>query len=311
MTKLIYIVFFTSIFGCFAQNDSLQKSYFKSYRDKITVSTYYLNTSNSFQIASNENGERFYVDLIPNRREQIGLTLNYKIIDVTVGFAPKFLGGNKGDSKSKNFNFNTRFYHKKWMQSFSFINQKGFYINDDGITAQLPSMRTTKIGGTTSYIFNDKFSFKTLISQNEWQIKSSGSFIPIFSFYYTNLDLNTPDSSPGDMYVFTLAPSYFYNFVISDRVLIGAGLALGAGINLIDKESSALYQADFNLKLAYNNDRFFAFASLNTISFAQDEKVDPRLNDNIVTLKLSAGYRFDPPKKVKEVYDKVNEKIGL
>lgn len=295
--KIIYIAFFTSIFGCFAQNDSLQKFYFKSYRDKITVSTYYLNTSNSFQIASNENGERFYVDLIPNRREQIGFTLNYKIIDVTVGFAPKFLGGNKGDSKSKNFNFNTRFYYKKWMQSFSFINQKGFYINDDGITAQLPSMRTTKIGGSTSYIFNDKFSFKTLISQNEWQIKSSGSFIPIFSFYYTNLDLNTPDSSPGDIYVFTLAPSYFYNFVISDRVLIGAGLALGAGINLIDKESSALYQADFNLKLAYNNDRFFAFASLNTISFAQDEKVDPRLNDNIVTLKLSAGYRFDPPKK--------------
>jgi hypothetical protein len=197
------------------------------------------------------------------------------------------------------------------MQSFTYINQKGFYISDDNITAQLPDMRTMKIGGSTAYVFNDKFSFKTLVSQNEWQTKSSGSFIPTFSFYYTNLDLNTPDSSPGDMYVFTLAPSYFYNFVISDRVLIGAGLALGAGLNMIDKDTSALYQADFNLKLAYNNDRFFAFATLNTISFAQDEKVDPRLNDNIATLKLSAGYRFDPPKKVKEVYDKVNEKIGL
>ncbi|WP_264552928.1 DUF4421 domain-containing protein [Flavobacterium sp. N2038] len=309
--KLIYILFFAGVFGCFAQNDTLQNPYFKSYSDKITASVYYLDTSNSFQIASDGQDPKIFVNLIPNRREQIGFNLNYKIIDVTVGFAPKFLGGNKGDSNSKHFNFNTRFYYKKWIQSFTFINQKGFYISDDNITAQLPHMRTTKIGGSTAYVFNDKFSFKTLVSQNEWQTKSSGSFIPTFSFYYTNIDLNTPDSSPGDIYVFTIAPSYFYNFVISDRVLVGAGIALGAGINDVNGDTSALYQADFNLKLAYNKDRFFGFATLNTVSFAQDDKVDPRLNDNIATLKLSVGYRFDPPKKVKEVYDKVNKKIGL
>lgn len=309
--KLICTVFFASIFGCFAQKDSLQNPYFKSYNDKITTGIYYLDNSNSFQIASGSQDPKIFVNLIPNRREQIGFNLNYKIIDVTIGFAPKFLGGNKGDSHSKHFNFNTRFYYKKWMQSFTFINQKGFYLSDDNINTQLPRMRTTKIGGSTAYVFNDKFSFKTLVSQNEWQTKSSGSFIPTFSFYYTNLDLNTPDSSPGDIYVFTLAPSYFYNFVISDRVLIGAGIALGFGINDVSGDTSVLYQADFNLKLAYNKDRFFAFASLNSVTFVQDEKVDPRLNDNVSTLKLSVGYRFDPPKKVKEVYDKVNKKIGL
>ncbi len=308
---MIYIAFFVSVFGCFAQKDTLQNPYFKSYNDKITASVYYLDTSNSFQITSDKQEPKTYLDLIPNRREQIGFNLNYKIIDVTIGFAPKFLGGNTGDSHSKNFNFNTRFYYKKWMQSFTFINQKGFYVKDNNVTAQLPDMRTTKIGGSTSYIFNDKFSFKTLVNQNEWQTKSSGSFIPTFSFYYTNIDLNSPDTTPGDIYVFTLAPSYFYNFVISDRVLIGAGIGLGAGINDIDGDTSALYQADLNLKLAYNQDRFFAFANLNATSFDQDEKVDPRLNDNIVTFKISAGYRFDPPKKVKEVYEKANEKIGL
>lgn len=309
--KMIYITFFVSVFGCFAQNDSLRNPYFKSYNDKITASIYYLDTSNSFQIASDDQEPKTFLNLIPNRREQIGFNLNYKIIDISVGFAPKFLSGNKGDSHSKHFNFNTRFYYKKWMQSFTFINQKGFYVSDDNVTAQLPRMRTTKIGGTTSYVFNDKFSFKTLISQNEWQTKSSGSFIPTFSFYYTNIDLNAPDTTPGDIYVFTLAPSYFYNFAISDRILIGAGVALGAGINDIDGDTSALYQADLNLKLAYNNDRFFGYASLNSVSFSQDDKVDPRLNDNIATLKLSLGYRFNPPKEVKKVYDKVNDKIGL
>ncbi|KAF2515495.1 DUF4421 domain-containing protein [Flavobacterium zhairuonense] len=311
--KLIYISFFASFFGCYAQNDSLQNPYFKSYGDKIIASVYYLDTSNSFQIqAPLTDGEKIYVDLIPNRKDQIGFSLNYKFIDITIGFSPEFLPGNVESSGSKNFNFNTRFYHKKWMQSLTFINQKGFYIDDESIKAPLPDMRTTKIGGTTAYIFNDKFSFKTLINQNEWQTKSSGSFIPILSYYYTHLNLNTsPDSSDGDMYTLSLAPSYFYNFVISDRILIGAGVGFGIGINDLDKNTSVLYELDVNLKLAYNTDRFFAFASLNSLNYLRKEKDHTELNDNISTLKFSIGYRFNTPKKVQEAYEKIDKKIGL
>lgn len=310
--KLIYIVFFGGVFGCFAQKDSLQNPYFKSYDDKVTASTYYLDTSNNFQIGFDFEGQKKYLDLNPNRREQLGVSLSYKFIDVSFGFAPKFFDVNKDNSNSKLFSFNTRFYYKKWMQSFTFINQKGFYAIDDEVSVDFPRMRSTKIGGTTSYIFNDKFSYKTLVNQNEWQTKSSGSFIPTFSFYYTNLNLNNePNSSNADIYVFSLAPSYFYNFVISDRVLIGTGIAFGAGINDIDGDVSALYQLDLNLKLAYNTDRFFAYASLNTLNFLQSDTAEARLNDNISTLKFSIGYRFDPPNKVKEVYEKVNQKTGL
>lgn len=310
--KLIYIVYFGSVFGCFAQKDTLQNPYFKSYEDKVTASIYYLDTSNNFQIGFDSEGQKKYIELNPNRREQLGVSLSYKFIDVSFGFAPKFFDVNKDNSDSKLFSFNTRFYLKKWMQSFTFINQKGFYAREDEISVDFPRMRTTKIGGTTSYIFNDRFSYKALVNQNEWQTKSSGSFIPTFSFYYTNLNLNSAlDSSNGDIYVFSLAPSYFYNFVISDRILIGAGIAFGAGINDVDGDVSALYQLDFNLKLAYNRDRFFAYTSLNTLNFLQSDTAEARLNDNISTLKFSIGYRFDPPNKVKEVYDKINQKTGL
>ncbi|TPG32346.1 DUF4421 family protein [Flavobacterium pectinovorum] len=310
--KLIYIVFFGSVFGCFAQKDTLQNPYFKSYNDKVTASIYYLDTSNSFQIGFDSEGKKKYLDLTPNRREQLGLSLSFQFVDISLGFAPKFFSENKDNSDSKLFSFNTRFYYKKWMQSFTFINQKGFYASEETIQVGFPRMRTTKIGGSTSYVFNDNFSYKTLVNQNEWQTKSSGSFIPSFSFYYTNLNLNdVPNSSNGDIYVFSLAPSYFYNFVISDHILIGSGLALGAGINDVDGETSALLQLDFNLKLAYNSDRFFAYTSLNTVNFVQNGDAEARLNDNISTLKFSVGYRFDPPRKVKEVYEKVNQKTGL
>ncbi|MCC9017712.1 MULTISPECIES: DUF4421 family protein [Flavobacterium] len=310
--KLIYIVFLASFLGCFAQNDTSHNPYFKSYDDKVTSTVYYLDTSNNFQIGSDSEGEKKYFELSPNRREQLGIGLSYKFIDISFGFAPKFFTVNKDNSGSKLFSFNTRFYFKKWMQSFTFINQKGFYVGDENFQIAYPHMRTTKIGGATSYIFNDNFSYKTLVNQNEWQTKSSGSFIPTFSFYYTNINLNnTPDSSDGEIYVFSLAPSYFYNFVISDHVLIGAGIAVGAGINNIDKVTSALLELDFNLKLAYNRDRFFGFVNLNTVNFIQNNNTDALLNDNISTLKLSIGYRFDPPKKVKEVYEKINQKTGL
>lgn len=310
--KLIYIVFFGSVFGCFAQNDSLQNSYFKSYNDKVTTSIYYLDTSNNFQIGFDSEGQKKFLDLNPNRKEQIGASLSYKFIDVTIGFAPKLFDINKDNSDSKLFSFNTRFYYKKWMQSFTFINQKGFYAAEEGFSVDFPQMRSTKIGGSTSYIFNDKFSYKTLVNQNEWQTKSSGSFIPSFSFYYTNLNLNNePNSSNADIYVFSLAPSYFYNFVISDRILIGTGIAFGAGINDVDGTVSALCELDFNLKLAYNRDRFFAFVSLNSLNFIQNDAAEARLSDNISTLKASLGYRFDPPKKIKEIYEKVNKKTGL
>ncbi|MFZ0597935.1 MAG: hypothetical protein WAM46_13215, partial [Flavobacterium sp.] len=82
-------------------------------------------------------------------------------------------------------------------------------------------------------------------------------------------------------------------------------------INDVDGDVSALYQLDFNLKLAYNRDRFFAFASLNTLNFLQNDSAEARLNDNISTVKFNIGYRFDPPNKVKEVYEKVNQKTGL
>lgn len=310
--KLVYVVFFGSILGCFAQNDTLRNPYFKSYDDKVTAGFYYLDTSNNFQIGFDSDGQKKYVALNPNRREQLGVSVSYKFVDISFGFAPKFFSENKDNSNSKLFSFNTRFYLKKWMQSFTFIHQKGFYAGEEKVQVAFPHMRTTKIGGSTSYIFNDNFSYKTLVNQNEWQTKSSGSFIPTFSFYYTNINLkDTPDSSNGEFYVFSIAPSYFYNFVISDRVLIGTGIAVGAGISTIDKVTSGLAEIDFNLKLAYNRDRFFGFVSLNTTNFLQGGDAEARLNDNISTLKLSLGYRFDPPKKVKEVYDKINQKIGL
>jgi hypothetical protein len=311
--KLIYSMFFAGVFGCFAQKDSLQNPYFKSYDDKVTASIYYLDTSNNFQIVYPVPGaEKATLDLVPNRKEQLGASVSFKFVDLSFGFSPKFLNANKDNTDSKLLNFNARLYHKQWMQSFTYFYQKGFYVSQDGINAAFPGFRSLKIGGATSYIFNKKFSYKAIAGQNEWQTKSAGSFIPAFSAYYTNIKYKSPeDRINGDIYLFSLAPSYFYNLVLGKHVLVSAGLSMGAGIYITDGETKVLYEIDTSLKMGYNSDSFFVFMNVNHINFIQGETDSIGLNDNISTFKITAGYRFNAPNKVKEVYEKVSRKTRL
>ena len=105
-----------TIFGM-AQNDSLSSPFFKSYDEKVISSLYFIDTSNSFEFLFDAGGQDKHLNLIPNRRAQIGANLSYKFIVVSYGFSPQFFDENKDNSDSKLFTISTRFYHKKWMQS--------------------------------------------------------------------------------------------------------------------------------------------------------------------------------------------------
>ncbi|WP_264520099.1 DUF4421 domain-containing protein [Flavobacterium sp. N1994] len=310
--KYSHIIFYFTFFNGWAQNDSISNSYFKSYDDKVTSSLYYLNTSNSFDAEFTSNGTQNRFEFKPNTRQQLGVNISYKFIDISYGFSPRFFSENKDNSGSKLMSLNTRIVFKKWMQSFTFINQTGFYVKEGNTEVSFPNLRTTKIGGTTSYVFNDHFSFKTLSNQKEWQTKSAGSFIPSFTIYYTNFDLNDDNTATqSDIFLFSLAPSYYYNFVIKKNFLLATGLSFGLGLNDIDGTVSSIYEVDSSLKLGYNNDSFFAFVNYNYNNFIQNKTSSIQINDNISTVKFILGYRFNPPKKVKELYNRVSKKIGF
>ncbi len=314
VVKTFFLIVIGGIFfSCFAQEKSVPNPYFKSYDDKVIASLYYLDVSNNFQINyPSSNGTKLILDLIPNRAEQIGMRISYKFVDISYGFSPQFFDVNKDNGNSKHFNISSRFIVKQWMQTLSFINQKGFYVTDGSITFPFPDMRSTKIGGITSYIFNPNFSFKTIADQKQWQTKSSGSFIPNFAFFYTNLDLNDGSPDPqSDVFEMTLSPSYFYNFVINNKFLVSAGLAAGGGISNIDGDISGVFESNASFKAGYNTNSFFAFCNLNYIAFVQNNEARVQLNDNVSSINFTVGYRFDPPKKVEKVFESVHQKTGL
>jgi len=306
------IIAFFTVISAWSQNDTIKSAHFKTYEESIISSLYYLDTSNSFEIIYNANNTINYLNLEPNKRAQIGANVSYKLIDISYGFSPSFLTENKDNSGSKHYTISTRFYLKKWMQSFTFINQTGFYISEGATETAFPKMRTTKIGGTTSYVFNDTFSFKTLANQKEWQTTSAGSFIPNFSIYYTNIDLNSPTAGThSDIFIFSLAPSYFYNWVIHEKLLLSAGLSAGYGLNSVDGDVYGIAEVSSNFKIGYNTDTFFTFINYNFSKFNQNTNTQIRLNDAINTFKFTLGYRFKAPKKLTQLYDKANKKIGI
>ena len=313
VVKTFWLILIGGILDCYAQESTAPNPYFKTYDDKVIASLYYLDVSNNFQfVNTNTDGTKTTLNLIPNRREQIGMSVSYKFADISYGFSPQFFDVNKDNGNSKLFNISTRFIVNQWMQTLSFINQKGFYVKEDNLTIPFQRLRSTKVGGVTSYIFNPNFSFKTIANQKEWQTKSSGSFIPNFSFFYTNLDLNDGNpNSQSDIFEMTLSPSYYYNFVINNRILLSTGLSIGGGISNIDSDISGILESSTSFKAGYNTDSFFSFLNVNYIAFIQNSDAKIQLNDTVSTLNITVGYRFDPPKKVKKAFETVHQKTGL
>lgn len=307
MAKLIWIniiIFCLSIQRIIAQNDSLNP-YMVSYSEKIIVSASYQNDSDSFILEQEIDGKMQSFDFFPNIKRKLSFGVTYKLIDISFGYTPWFMKSEANTYKASNFNFGFRFHHKNWYQSISIVKQKGFFTelkDDKGL--YLPSFRSLKIGGTTSYVFNKNFSFSALFNQNEWQTKSSGSFIPSFSFYYSSLE-NKDDKANFnlEMYSFSLTPSYYYTWVINKKVFFAGGLGVGAGIDIHNKKTSALGQVTFNTKLGYNTTAFYSYLELNNTNFIFNED-RTKIDETSLNALIAIGFRFDPPKKFKKIYNK-------
>lgn len=217
-----------------------------------------------------------------------------------------------------------RLYLGRWMQQLEWSNTKGFYIDVNQIDEALqdnillPELKVFKIGGTTSYVLNPNYSFKAVVKQNEWQRKSSGSFVPAASYTYTRIK---DDAEIDKIFNFALGPSYHYNLIIADRFLVSAGLFLGLGYNytLVEFDdqredyviNGLLVRSDLKLALGYNSTRFFVGGHVNLNSFSYN--LDPKITfaDNQQILEFYIGYRFKAPKKVIKIADDVQSKIGL
>lgn len=319
---LKYIFLVVGIFLCghilFSQdltdevNYDQQTDYIQSFPNHITARLYFVNTSNSFVFKDRNSPDVF--KLIPNKQDHIGASVSFKFLTISYAFAPKFLDENKDNEDSKLFNINFRTYFGKFMQTLDIYEQKGFYLDGYETLTYLSDTKTFKIGGRTAYIFNDNFSFRAIVSQDEKQLKSAGSFVPNLTYYYTRHKIDSDDDdSIYNSFDLSIAPAYYYNFVPVKDLLLSAGASAGMGINYTTSKNESLtsLSTEINLRasVSYDISNFYLGSHYNYAIINHNSDRSSYVKDNIPYFEVFLGYRFKAPKKWVGEVDRIENKL--
>ena len=270
----------------------------------------------------------------PNTNLRLGVAINYRFISLKIGFSPKFLQADDSSLKgnTKIFKLGLNIFFKDFYQNFDFNQVKGYYVNDfeDPLLSSLqgndeyiilPNLKTLSITGTTYYRFNENYSFKAVVNQNEIQTKSTGSLIP--SLYYGYFEI-TDETTPQDIksWFAILNAGYYYTFVINKSWYSNLGLSAGLGpefnklITRVGEDLPSVTTRHNNLAvnistqigLGYNSSRFYGGTSLNGSATSRDEQSVIRFNSVRGYFKIYIGYRFDAPKSFERGMDWIESK---
>ncbi|RXM38504.1 hypothetical protein BOQ62_16475 [Chryseobacterium sp. CH21] len=328
------VLFSLFVFQVKAQSDTANT---KSYADQVMIRVNLDTNIESYVFLEGEGKNANKTVLSINNKTKTSLSIDYRIISATLSFAPRFLNGNNDDNmkgKSSYTDFSFRFFPGRIIQNLYYKNVRGFYVEnmkdlfpqwEEGRDPylQFPDLRVQSFGGSTSYVLNKHFSAKTIYTQGEWQKKSSGSWVP-FVDYDLTIFRNKIDEVKSKETQYNIGGNigYFYNWVIGTKVNIAPYLAVGVGGKFSSyrdlenggvKENAqyATIRMQGGLHVGYNTDRFLFGGKINFNANAYDQKDNQTVENNNLYGLLYIGYRFAPPKVVKNTYDKIQKKIPI
>lgn len=286
-SRKLMLIFITINFSLISNAQISDTARFVSYENKIMVKVN-LDTQTEEFILIDANDQAY--DLALNNKTKLSLSLDYKFISTSISFTPKFLPGNddeklKGKSSFTDFKFS--FFPGRFIQTLHYKRLKGFYLKNtrelltdwqQGQDAyiQFPSLTSQSFGGSTSFVFNPDLSLKSLLYQREWQKYSEGSFVPSVNYNLTFLtdDFGTFKGKEREL-DFSLDLSYYYNWVITDRLIIAPYAFTGSGIRFLkyrekgdeinseEKDKYFTYEYGAGLHLGYNSEKFLFGGKLN------------------------------------------------
>lgn len=312
-------------------------NYIINYDHQLVVRVYGQKKVNSFVVKAPSN----YDDLkyVPNNAHNLGVGFSYKWFSLSFGLFK--LGSESADKgKSTSFDLQSNIYKRKWYLDLMIRNIKGFYINDKDRVPNLgtfyinPNMTTTVIGGAFWRIANDRrFSYRAVMTQNEWQKKSAGSLFYGFEMYYgaMNAHGNIVPDAVTDPFVqknvqklryFKMGPGvgYGYNLVIDRNFFISAGVTgnldvgfthevapnggggtkIGILPNINARIGAGYNSRDWNINFNYLRNNLPIHGSI----------ADSRYNQFNGSYRLSFNRRLNLGRKVRKVLRPVDEQMN-
>jgi len=331
------IIILLLIIGVTITSSAQESNYVQDFSHKVNAKIGIDTKGFSYKIANSETGENF--DLKPNESVKMTASVQYRFIGVTVGFSPSFLNNNEDEVLKGESDINSiqlRLFVKRFIQEFEYNKIQGFYIENSadfdanwikGIDPyfQLKNLHLKRFGGKTSFVWNENFSFKALLMQNQKQLKSAGSFVPSLSYCYSELNNPKNEFVSFNESTFDLngAAGYIHNFVFGKNHNFFASLGLSSGFGLKfaknfkenevgelqeNKQTYTNFIFDGRLNLGYNSDKIFTGMQFNVSGVSYNKTPETNVADSSTYFQLYFGYRFGAPKMLERLFDKIHKK---
>lgn len=274
--------------------------------------------------------------LYPNTAKNLRLNVNYRFISFRFQSTPDFIPGNGDESlkgKTKSFQLSTAFIFKHWFTDLSYSKVKGYYLqNSNDFTTlsenepfiQFPDLNNYGFAITTGYSSNSKFSFKSLTTQTERQLRSAGSFTPVINLRYYVID----DKSSGmstqktNNIESSIGPGYAYTFVSREKFYLSVGLLSSIGYlntklttrlpkgDITTNQDNIIFRWDGKVGLGYNGNRFYTgiYSTISGTEYRQ-ENTSAMTFETRVFYHLFLGIRVSAPDFLERKSNKAIKKI--
>lgn len=327
-------------------HDQRDTSYIKAYGHDITGRLYYTRANTGLTVRA--PGQKSF-DYKPNNSKGLGLGVSYRYLTLNASF--KVLGTDKDKGKTHSLSVQTSLYKEQWVYDFVYQHFKGMYFspkdvyNSQELYYLRPDIKSTLVGGDFWRILNsDRFSYRAVMTQNEWQVKSAGTLLLGGELYYGNskgdsalvpaaLAANYPQAGVDNIRFFRVGAGvgYAYTYVFKKHFFASGGITA-----ILDYATTREYQDDdfegvnavapnisYRISLGYNSRRTNIVASLFNNSIpAHSALSGSKYNNFNQQFRVTIARRFNVGHKVRtkilnpvdkqlnKVEDKVNKLQG-
>lgn len=309
-----------------------REDYIENMNQFLVIQLNYINDNERFSV----NTESTSFEIYPNGTSRVKLHINYRFLSFGINYIPKFITSNDDDllkGKTKGFGLNTSFNFTNWIQSLSYSNTRGYYLENTSDYqmdwqegdpyVQFPKLLYRNFQGTTGYSFNPNFSTKALLTGTERQIKSAGSFIPMLLYRYylvDNRDEITANITTQKTNNFEILASagYYYTYVPKEKFYISGGGSLGYGYlhtklttrsiddEFVVNQNNGIFRYDLRASAGYNAERFYTGFTFTSENSRHRQSQTTVINSNWrVFTQFMVGYRFNAPQKLRDNLNKI------
>lgn len=286
--------------------------------DKIGIDVSLNNSYETFEVKT----ETTKFILSPNSASKLRFNVNYRFISFGLQFTPDFIPGNGDENlkgKTKSFELKTALIFKHWFTDLSYSRVKGYYLkNSDDFTTflendpyiQFPDLNYYGFAITTGYSCNSKFSFRSLTSQTERQLRSAGSFIPSINLRNYIIDDKSSGMSTqkSNNFESSIGPGYLHTFVSREKFYFSLGLLTSIGYlntklntRLLDGDINTnqynfIFRWDGKVGLGYNGKSFYTglYTNISGTEYRQENTTAMNFETRVF-YHLFLGIRFSAP----------------